>query len=285
MHVAPRLPLLLVVVASMALASEPLRFVVTPYRPAAELKQAYRPLADRLSARVKQPVEVVVADSFGAAADLLVEGRADLAELTPYAFISGMQRSATDAGQHHLVPLAADAMLGRPGTGVIIVANTSSARSLDDLKGVRFGFVDEFSSTGFLGPWAMMQAKGLNPKTFLSSWSFLGSHTAVVDAVLKGTVDAGAISRHTLDTMVDEKKRAKLRVVVETARMPGDVVCARAELPADVRAALEQELLALSWDKPADRTVLEPILRKAFVKVDLKDYGWLQRVAASVKAK
>lgn len=282
--------LIVALVASLSHAGAPeparLRFVLTPYRPAPELKQAYRPLADRLAAALHQPVELIVADSFGAAADLLVSGRADIGELTPYAFVSGMQRSGGASGDH-LAPLAADAMVGRPGTGVILVPVTSKVKSLDELKGARFGFVDEFSSTGFLGPWAMLQAKGLNPKTHFSAWSFLGSHNAVLEALLKGTVDAGAISRHTLDTLAGDKKLdvSKVRVVVETARMPGDVMCARPDFPAEQREVLEKTLLSLDWEKPGDRAVLEPTSRKAFNKVDVKDYAWLLRVAATVKAK
>jgi len=256
----------------------PLRFVLTPYQTPDELKAHYRPLADRLAAKLQQPVELIVADDFGKAADMLVDGRADVAEVTPYAFVAAMRRA-------RLSPIVADAMLGRPGTGVIIVSAASKVKALEDLKGTSFGFVDQFSSTGFLGPWAMLQVKGLRPSEFFSKWTFLGSHSAVIDAVLKGTVDAGAVSRHSVDTEIAEKRidASKLRVVMETARMPGDVVCGRADLPAATRDLIEKELLALDWNVRADRAVLEPMLRKKYEPVDVNDYGWLLRVASSIK--
>jgi phosphonate transport system substrate-binding protein len=266
-------------------SASPLRFVLTPYRGEAELKAAYRPLADRLSERLKRPVVLVVAENFGAPLEMLADGRAELAEVTPYAFVSGMERSsATDAGRRPIVPVVADTMLGRPGTGAIVVMETSKAKSLEDLKGSRFGFVDNQSSSGFLGPWATLSAKGLNPKTHFASYTFLGSHLAVLEALVSGSVDAGAVSRHTLDTIIRGTKLedAKFRVLKETARMPGDVICASAALPEEQKKALQAELLGLRWDNAEDRKALEPTTRKGFGPVVASDYSWLLRVAAMI---
>ncbi len=258
-------------------SSEPLQMVLTPYRAPEELLSRYRPLADRLAAAVGRPVELKVAPDFGAAADMLVDGRGDVAELTPYAFVNGMQHAK-------LQPLAADAMVGRPGTGLIITRAESDITKLELLKGRTFGFVDRFSSTGFLGPWANLQSKGFDPGE-LFTYRFTGSHGAVIRGVLQGELDAGAVSRHAFDQWKEEhpKSAGELRVLLETSRMPGDVIAASATLPASEVKALSTLLLQLSWEKAADKKVLEPISRKAFVPVDVKEYGWLLRVAASIK--
>ncbi|MBL8954196.1 MAG: phosphate/phosphite/phosphonate ABC transporter substrate-binding protein [Myxococcaceae bacterium] len=256
---------------------EPLTLVLTPYRAPEELLARYRPLADRLGAAVGRPIELKVAPDFGAAAEMLLDGRGDLAELTPYAFVNGMQGNK-------LQPLAADAMVGRPGTGIIITRSESDITRLELLKGKTFGFVDRFSSTGFLGPWANLQSKGFDPAE-LFTYRFAGSHGAVLRSVLQGELDAGAVSRHAFDQWKDEhpKSVGDLRVLLETSRMPGDVFAARAQVsPADVKA-LGAALLQLSWEKAADKKVLDPIARKAFVPVDVKEYAWLLRVAASIK--
>jgi phosphate/phosphite/phosphonate ABC transporter binding protein len=251
--------------------------VLTPYRATDELIARYRGLADRLGAAAGKPVDIVVARDFGAAADMLVDGRADFGELTPYAFVSGMQRAKLQA-------LAADAMVGRPGTGLIITRNNSRISTLEQLKGKQFGFVDRFSSTGFLGPWANLQSKGFDPAT-LFTYRFLGSHDAVIKAVLAGDVDAGAVSRHAFDGWAGEHSDAgaPLRILTETSRMPGDVFAASAQLPAATVKALGSALLALSWDAADDKKVLDPINRKAFQPVDVKEYAWLLRVAGSIK--
>ena len=257
---------------------EPLRMVLTPYRAPEELAARYRPLAERLASAAGRRVEVVVAADFGSAADMLLDGRADFGELTPYAFVSGMQRGKLQA-------LAADAMVGRSGTGLIITRATSGITTLEQLKGKSFGFVDRFSSTGFLGPWANLQSKGFDPATLLK-YRFLGSHDAVLKAVRAGDVEAGAISRHSFDSWTAEHSAdagAPLRILTETSRMPGDVMCASPSLPPEVVKAMSAALLAMSWEKPADRKVLEPVGRKAFLPVDVKAYGWLLRVASSIK--
>lgn len=274
--------------AAVALGAEPspVRFVLTPYRGEADLRAAYQPLADRLALRLKRPVQLLVAENFGAPLEMLADGRAELAEVTPYAFVSGMERGAApDAGRRAIVPLVADAMLGRPGTGTIVVLEGSKANRLEDLKGTRFGFVDSQSSSGFLGPWATLVAKGLNPRSHFASYRFLGSHLAVLEALVGGSIDAGAVSRHTLDTLIRGTKLegARFRVLLETARMPGDVICASAALPDDQRQALQAELLGLRFDNPEDRKVLEPTTRKGFSPFARSDYAWLVRVAASIK--
>jgi len=257
--------------------SEPIRMVLTPYRAPEELLARYRPLADRLGAAIGRAVELNVAPDFGAAAEMLLDGRGDLAELTPYAFVNGMQHGK-------LQPLAADAMVGRPGTGLIITRAASDIAKIEQLKGRTFGFVDRFSSTGFLGPWANLQSKGLDPAE-LFTYRFTGSHGAVLRQVLQGELDAGAISRHAFDQWKDEhpKSSGELRVLLETSRMPGDVIAASAALSQSDAKALAALLQQLSWEKPHDKKVLDPIARKAFVPVDVKEYGWLLRVAASIK--
>lgn len=264
-------------VLSANAAGEPLRMVLTPYRAPDELAARYRPFAERLASAAGRRVEVLVAADFGSAADMLLDGRADFGELTPYAFVSGMQRGKLQA-------LGADAMVGRPGTGLIITGASSGITTLEQLNGKTFGFVDRFSSTGFLGPWANLQSKGFDPAT-LFKYRFAGSHDAVLKGVLSGELDAGAISRHSFDSWTAEHADAgvPLRILTETSRMPGDVMCASPSLPPAIVTAMSTALLAMSFEKPADRKLLEPIGRKAFLPVDVKAYGWLLRVASSIK--
>ncbi|MEW5738404.1 MAG: phosphate/phosphite/phosphonate ABC transporter substrate-binding protein [Myxococcota bacterium] len=281
MHFTRLLGVVVVVMSCGALAADGglprLKWVLTPYRTPLELQARYRPLAERLGARVGVEVELEVAPSFGAAAQMLLDGRADFGELTPFAFATGMEKGK-------LVPLAADAMVGRPGNGLVLVRADSAIRSVEQLAGVRFGFVDAASSTGYLGPWATLRNKGLSPKKL--NWRFVGTHDGVLDELSAGRLDAGAVSSFALENWLKEKKvdASRFRILIETARMPGDVLCARPDLSPETIEALRRELVALSWEKPDDRKALEPTGRKRFVPVDVKEYGQLLRISAWIEA-
>jgi phosphate/phosphite/phosphonate ABC transporter binding protein len=265
----------LMLIALLGADEKPLRFAVTPYFAPDELAVRYKPLTDRMSKVLGAAVHVTVASDFGTVAEMLLDGRADIAEMTPFAFVSGMQRGK-------LQPIAADAMVGRPGTGLIVTRANSKITSLEELKGVHFGFVDRFSSTGFLAPWANLQSRGVDPASL--AYRFAGSHEAVLQQIMSGELEAGAVSRHSYGQWLEGHDAGEpFRILAETSRMPGDVVCASEHLPARQVAALTALFLGLSWDSPQDRKVLEPVTRKAYLRVDVKEYAWLLRVAASIK--
>ena len=77
--------------------------------------------------------------------------------------------------------------------GIIITRKGSGLKSIADLKGKRFAFVNPKSASGYVYPRAMLIEKGINPETFFSEKIFAGSHDKVIAAVLEDRVDGGAI--------------------------------------------------------------------------------------------
>src|SRR5207244_6062947 len=77
--------------------------------------------------------------------------------------------------------------------GIIVTRKDSGIKSIADLKGKRFAFVDPKSASGYVYPRAMLIEKGIDPETFFSETIFAGSHDRVIAAVLNRRVDAGAI--------------------------------------------------------------------------------------------
>lgn len=257
--------------------AKPLRLALTPYRPAAEMLQRYQPLADRLHAATHQPVKLLIGSSFGAPGEWLKSGEADIAELTPSAFV--------DVRASGAIPLVTDAMLGRSGTGVIVELARAKPRSAGDLKGSTFGFVDVHSTSGYLAPYASLKSVGIVPARDFNAVRFLGSHLAVMESLERREIDAGALSRLSFEQYLAEHKKSAsaFHIVLETPRTPGDVFVARPGLEPAVVKRLAEALLSLDEARPADRRVLEPMGRRAFAKVDLKDYAWLARIVWSVE--
>lgn len=62
------------------------------------------------------------------------------------------------------------------------------------LGGARAAWVDRLSAGGYLLPLAWLRGQGIEPNLVLAQQDFLGSHRAVIDAVLDGHYDLCAVS-------------------------------------------------------------------------------------------
>ncbi|MFO0553779.1 MAG: PhnD/SsuA/transferrin family substrate-binding protein [Polyangiaceae bacterium] len=60
----------------------------------------------------------------------------------------------------------------------------------------RAAWVDPLSAGGYLLVDAMLRARGVEPAAVFESQVFVGSHRAVLEAILDGTADVGAVSVH-----------------------------------------------------------------------------------------
>jgi two-component system, LuxR family, sensor histidine kinase TtrS len=83
-------------------------------------------------------------------------------------------------------------------------ADRSDIRSAADLKGKVFGAVDPSSFGGWHAGWRTLLGLGLDPESHFRRVEFLGTHDAVVQAVLDGRVDAGTVRTETLERMAAE---------------------------------------------------------------------------------
>jgi phosphonate transport system substrate-binding protein len=73
------------------------------------------------------------------------------------------------------------------------IANTASGiKSLEDLKGKTFCFVDPNSTSGYIIPQIVMKANGVDPDKDFKATQNAGSHDNVAIAVYKGDCDAGS---------------------------------------------------------------------------------------------
>jgi ABC-type phosphate/phosphonate transport system substrate-binding protein len=73
-----------------------------------------------------------------------------------------------------------------------LITRPDGPRSLAKLKGASIGWVDRESCSGYVMPRLFLAASSLDLKTLFSSEMFLGSHSAVVDAVVARRVQVGA---------------------------------------------------------------------------------------------
>lgn len=126
----------------------------------------------------------------------------------------------------------------------LFVRESSPVRSPADLNGARAAWVDRQSVSGYLLIRAHLRALGTAPERVFVSDRFLGSHEAVVRAVLDDNADVGATFIHLDERPGRSNPRilragwgdATVRVIAQAGPIPSDVVAASARLgPTEAR--------------------------------------------------
>ncbi|MBN2895641.1 MAG: phosphate/phosphite/phosphonate ABC transporter substrate-binding protein [Campylobacterales bacterium] len=87
--------------------------------------------------------------------------------------------------------------------GVVLTRSDSGIKSIEELKGKRFGAVDRQSFGGWIMAQKELKDHGITEEDF-ASLRFLGSHDAVIFALQKGEVNAGTVRTDTYERMIHE---------------------------------------------------------------------------------
>ena len=170
-------------------------------------------------------------------------------------------------------------------SGYIFVRDDSPRRTLEDLKGASFGFVDPMSTSGSLLAKKVLKDKGFDLEKDLAKMEYLGNHEAVLLAVMEGRVDAGATYQGSFGALRRSKGIDPLtfRVIAKTPRTPRDIICARADLPVEISDAITASLMPLSGRDRAGREILGPMNLNGFQPANDAAYDLVRSVAAEFK--
>ena len=152
----------------------------------------------------------------------------------------------------------------------LFVRHDSPFREVRELASARAAWVDRQSVSGYLLIRAHLRALGLDLERAFREHQFVGTHEAVVDAVLSGRADSGATYLYP-----DESKgeaagfegprsaragwgQAKVRVLAHAGPIPSDVLAASTRLPNE--AALRVRDALLGRQHPALREAAATLL-------------------------
>lgn len=261
--------LLLVAVAAAALAEESKVLVFGSYateRPSEEFHKM-EPFRTALEQGLRERgqdyrVDVRIFPTYEEGVQAITGGTVDFARLGPANYVLVKQRNPA----LHL--LAAEAREGRKYfSGLIIVPERSTIRTLADLRGRTMAFGDPTSTTGRYVPQAALAKAGITARD-LAGFDYLGRHDKVVFAVASGTHDAGATNEGTFDKYAE---RRGLRALIRFPS-PTQAWVARPGLDAEVEETLRATLFSLTG--PA----LDYIDRNGFLPADDSDYEELRQI-------
>lgn len=135
---------------------------------------------------------------------------------------------------------------------------------VEDLKGVRAGWVSKESASGYFAPRWHLRSMGLNLAAAFAEERFFGSHEEVTRAVIAGGIDVGATHVH-LDPVSGKLAAAPwltmagapgMRVILLVGPIPGDVISISRRVDAHARRHLT-EALVLTKDDEDGRLLFE----------------------------
>lgn len=211
----------------------PLRLAITDVSGDAELEKNYGEFRAAIAEALATEVEFYPVDNYTAATVALKSGEVDLAVAGPSEYV--VISSRTNA-----VPIIA---ITRPNYHSVIVvpADSEFSGGLAALQGKKIAMSDIGSTSGHLGPTALLMSAGLDPKTDVEV-QMLGDDGSA-DALKAGAVDAwGGSATDYADMLADE---AGTFVVLQAGPpLPSDVLLASSSVDAATIDLIRERLLA-----------------------------------------
>ncbi len=198
-------------------------------------------MMDMLSKALGMPVKPFVAADYNGVIEALRSRRLDVAYLGPFSYVLGATIADIEA-----FAVAETKKAGRTSYRSLVITNKASGiKTVNDLKGKTFAFVDPSSTSGHLFPKAGLMKAGFNTDKDFSRVLFSGSHDSNAIAVQNRKVDAAAIADRILDAAIAKglAKREDIHVVWESDPIPESPTVWRKDLPADLKKRVQAAFL------------------------------------------
>lgn len=270
--------------ATPTAAAPVLRVGAIPDQNPEKLNRLYGALSSELSEQLKVKVRYVPVSNYAAAVSAFRAGSLDLVW---FGGLTGVQARLQTPGARVLAQRDIDARF----TSVFIANGSSGLRPLSSqdqliqLKGKRFTFGSESSTSGRLMPQYFMQQVGVLPSQFAGGRpGFSGSHDATIALVQSGAYQVGALNEQVWKSNVKNGRvdPAKVRVIWRTPPYVDYHWVARPGLDKRFGSGFTQRIQAALIGLKPDTTRRELVLSlfgaKRFIPANAKDYAPIEKV-------
>ena len=274
----------LVTTALPTWAQQVLRIGAIPDQNPERLNRLYGVLAKQLSTDLKVPVRYVPVSNYPAAVTAFRTGSLDLVW---FGGLTGVQARLQTPGAKVLAQRDIDAKFRS-----VFIANTasglkpiSSQKQLTTLRGKRFTFGSESSTSGRLMPQYFLQQAGVSPSQFAGGRpGFSKSHDATIALVQSGSYQAGALNEQVWTSAVNEGRvdPSKVRVIWRTPTYVDYHWVVRPGL--DQRfgkgftTRLQKALLSIDRTTANGKTILELFAAGSFIPAKDSQYHSIEQV-------
>lgn len=169
---------------------KPIVIALVPSGDVPTITKAGTEIADCLSKLTGLTYNIEVGTNFAASIEAMGAGKAPFGFLNTFSAILAKEK-------YGVTPLLVSLRnyKGKPENfyqGQFIANKASGVKTIADLKGKTFCFVDPNSTSGYIIPRIVLAANGIDPDKDLKATQNAGSHDNVAIAVYKGDCDAGS---------------------------------------------------------------------------------------------
>ena len=232
-------------------ADKPIVMTFVPSGDVPAITKAGTAIADCLSKLTGLNYKIEVGTSFGASIEAMGANKAQIGFLNTFSILLAQQK-------YQIVPVLVSlrtykGKLENFYQGQFIANKKSNIKTVADLKGKTFCFVEPNSTSGYIIPSIVLKANGVNPDKDFKATQNAGSHDNVAIAVYKGDCDAGA-------TFVDVRTDSapikqnypdildKVDAFFITDKIPNDGMQVTKDFPANLKDATVKGMMFISND-------------------------------------
>lgn len=229
--------------------------------------EIFQAICNYLTEELKRPVHLVFTKSYSDLQDRFGEGKIDIVFGGPYNYILAKEKYGARA-------LVIRKLEGSTEyRSYIFVREDSNINTLHDLKGKRFSFTDEISTSGYLLPRIMMFEEGIHdPNTFFSEVKFKRTYQDVLESVLLREVDGAAIASFQFEGF--GLRNRSLKIIKKSRFLKlGPVFANPLTLSQSEMDEIKNAFLAIGKTQRTES--LAKILQTHFLSAEDMDYNWV----------
>ncbi|RJR18535.1 MAG: phosphate/phosphite/phosphonate ABC transporter substrate-binding protein [Nitrospiraceae bacterium] len=246
-----------------------LRIGLIPERNIFEQMEQYEPLAEYIYLKTGTRIELKVLTRYGNIVDNFISLNLDGAFFGSFTYTLARAKLGVE-------PVARPENEEGISTyyGVIFVRKDSGIKSVADMKGRTFAFVDRATTAGYLLPIAFFKDNGISDyRTFLKEAYFTGTHEDAIFDVLNKKADIGAAKNTVYYEMARTNSRIEdeLTILTRSPDVPQNSLALRNGIDSSVKKMLKETLLNMHDDEEG-RKVLKKFNARRFVETKDSDY-------------
>jgi len=161
----------------------------------------------------------------------------------------------------------------------IIARKDSGIDSIDDLKNKRFAYTDINMTSGYIFPAYLLKTKGYDVDTFFAASSFLGTTEKVLDGVISGNFDGGAIKDLDLSAEIEKNPGIEnnIKIIAQGGPYPSNTFMLSVDFDKKTVNNIQTLLLNMNDSKEGE-ALLETMNIDRFIKSDNRDFNEVEKI-------
>lgn len=266
---------------------KPITIAFVPSGDSGKIAKAGTSITDCLNKMTGLSFTIEVSTSYTAAVEAMGANKAQVGFLATFAIVAAEQKYGVVpvlANLRKYATTSIDPDKGLAGQlepfykGEFITKADSGIKTIADLKGKNFCFVEPASASGYIVPRIFLKANGIDPDTDFKATTNAGSHPNVAIAVYNGDCDAGVAY---VDILTDTSANlvakypdiaTKVTIFALTDKIPNDGVQVVKDLDPKLTAVIVEAMTAMVTDPGAAANLRALYNVNAFQKIDATFY-------------